>query len=324
MNRMTLVASCLIEALELPGFRCSVDFDHNACFFGEATSLMGPLLAVLCASVVAVSLLGGALPLATVLTHVRLQLYLSFAAGAMLGAAFLHMMPEAVELGSAATLRWVIVGLLTLFFVERFFSFHRHEAPANPGEPRPIHPARHERHGNGGQSVALADLPALENAESTIQGASLHWGAAAFGLAIHTWTGGVALASAVAAEGRVGPAVWGVFVATLVHKPADALTIVSLMLRAGVPRLRAHLVNLGFASMIPAGAAFFWFVLRQSGSEAPLITARCLAFSAGTFLCIALSDLLPELQFHSHDRWKLSVALLLGVGLMALAGGIEG
>jgi zinc and cadmium transporter len=48
-----------------------------------------------------------------------------------------------------------------------------------------------------------------------------------------------------------------------------------------------------------------------------------LAFSAGTFLCIALSDLLPELQFHEHDRWKLSVALLAGLALMALAGQIE-
>ena len=48
-----------------------------------------------------------------------------------------------------------------------------------------------------------------------------------------------------------------------------------------------------------------------------------LAFSAGTFLCIALSDLLPELQFHSHDRLKLSLALLAGFGLMMGASAIE-
>ena len=46
------------------------------------------------------------------------------------------------------------------------------------------------------------------------------------------------------------------------------------------------------------------------------LTAHALAFSAGTFLCIALSDLLPELQFHTHDRIKLSVALLAGFVLM--------
>jgi zinc and cadmium transporter len=32
---------------------------------------------------------------------------------------------------------------------------------------------------------------------------------------------------------------------------------------------------------------------------------------------------LPELQFHSHDRLKLSVALLLGVGIAVLIGMIE-
>jgi zinc and cadmium transporter len=51
--------------------------------------------------------------------------------------------------------------------------------------------------------------------------------------------------------------------------------------------------------------------------------AGALAFSAGTFLCIALSDLLPELQFHSHDRLKLSIALLAGFALMAVTAELE-
>ena len=135
----------------------------------------------------------------------------------------------------------------------------------------------------------------------------------------------MALASAVA-SGKGGltnlnAAAWGVFIATLVHKPADAMTIVSLMLRAGVPRLRAHVVNLCFSLMIPAGALLFFVGLRWLGpAAAGPFTARVLAFSAGTFLCIALSDLLPELQFHAHDRLKLSIALLAGFALMAVAG----
>ena len=283
---------------------------------------MVPLLAVLCAAVVTVSLLGGALPLATVLTHIRLQIYLSFAAGAMLGAAFFHMMPEAVELGSPAVLNWVAAGLLGLFFVERFFAFHHHEAPADPLEPCPTHPHDHSHEHGGGHSAGLVGAEAPGVGAAT-KGAALNSGAAALGLAVHTLTGGIALASVVEAEGGMGPGAWGVFLATLVHKPADALTIVSLMLRAGVPRLHAHLANLGFALMIPLGAAIFWFGLRHWGPSSPLLTARCLAFSAGTFLCIALSDLLPELQFHAHDRWKLSAALLAGVLLMAVAGTLE-
>src|SRR5271157_2172228 len=84
-----------------------------------------------CALIVGVSLLGGMLPLATVLNHTRLQIYLSFSAGSMLGAAFFHMLPETVRMGSPETLRWSAVGLLALFFLERFFSFHHHE-PQNP------------------------------------------------------------------------------------------------------------------------------------------------------------------------------------------------
>ena len=31
--------------------------------------------------------------------------------------------------------------------------------------------------------------------------------------------------------------------------------------------------------------------------------------------CIALSDLLPEIHFHRHDRGKLIVSLLVGISL---------
>jgi zinc and cadmium transporter len=151
---------------------------------------------------------------------------------------------------------------------------------------------------------------------------AMRWGPAAIGLAVHSLVGGVALASAVQADFRVGRgalgAGLGVFVATLVHKPADALTITALMLESGAARRYTHLVNLAFALMIPAGVVLFWFGTRlilpiSSGS----LTSAALAFSAGTFLCIALSDLLPELQFHSHDRFQLSAALLAGFALMA-------
>jgi zinc and cadmium transporter len=53
------------------------------------------------------------------------------------------------------------------------------------------------------------------------------------------------------------------------------------------------------------------------------IVGCALAFSAGVFVCIALSDLLPEIEFHSHDRVKLSLALLLGVGAAYAIGFLE-
>ena len=283
---------------------------------------MAITLGAFCLAILTVSILGGLLPLATVLNHTRLQVYLSFSAGTMLGAAFFHMMPEAIRVGSVATIHWAAFGLLGLFFLERFFSFHHHE-------PRAHGPVTHRN--EEGVKDTRRDLAADYTAAGSGANSSpvtrsaaraLPWGSAAFGLIIHSLIGGVALASAVAADFKIraglGSAGLGVFIATLVHKPADALTITSLMLRGGSSRWSALLVNFGFGLMIPAGVAFF--ALGMGGfrsSSASSWTASALAFSAGTFLCIALSDLLPELQFHSHDRLKLSVALLTGFALMA-------
>ena len=82
-------------------------------------------------------------------------------------------------------------------------------------------------------------------------------------------------------------------------------------------RGKVALVQLGFAAMVPVGAAAF---LVTSGAIATdlqnQLTGAALAFSAGTFLFIALSDLLPEVQFHSHDRVPLFLSLVFGVVLM--------
>ena len=279
-------------------------------------------LGLSCLSVVLVSLLGGLLPLVSTLTHTRLQLYLSFAAGTMLGAAFFHMMPEAVASGSATTLRWAAGGLTALFLLERFFAFHHHEAPAS-GDGNDHAHDRHD-HGHGHDHEHATDAQ-----RARVEAPTLNWAAAAVGLAVHSLIGGVALASAVvtdyAVRGGFGAASWGVLLATVVHKPADSLTVVSLMLRARSPQWLAHVVNLGFSLMIPIGVALFLVgVLLLDAPTSGALTASALAFSAGTFLCIALSDLLPELHFHSHDRTKLSVAFLLGLGLMLVSSFGEG
>lgn len=280
-------------------------------------------LTAFCTGIVIVSWLGGVLPLSVMLNHTRLQIYLSFSAGAMLGAAFFHMMPEAVRVGSPETLYWTALGLLALFFLERFFSYHHHEV---------LDPHA----GAGPTGLPVADPPAAaapaiagdhhEASDGHPQGhgssGAMHWAPAAIGLAVHSLVGGIALASAVAADFQVGRgalgAGLGVFVATLVHKPADALTVTALMLGSGAPRRFTHFINLAFALMIPAGVGLFWIGTSTIVPVSPgQWTAIALAFSAGTFLCIALSDLLPELQFHSHDRLPLSVALLAGFALMA-------
>ena len=108
----------------------------------------------------------------------------------------------------------------------------------------------------------------------------------------------------------------GVATAIALHKPMDSLSIASLMTAGGASAGRKSLVNLAYALLCPLGAALLHLGVMGWGASTDgsvLIVPYTLALAAGMFLTIALSDLLPEMQFHSHNRVRLSVALLLGV-----------
>lgn len=246
-------------------------------------------LAVYCVLVVLASLLGGALPSRLHLTHTRLQVTVSFVAGLMLGVALLHMIPHAAHYTSIdGTARWAVVGLLVMFFLIRLFHFHEHEVAMGHGE---------------GEEAPLSPAPPHPH--------SLGWVGVAVGLSIHSAVDGVALASSTLAE--EGPfAGVGTFLAVFLHKPLDALAITSLMAASGWPSRTRRLVNVGFALICPLGAALF---VIGAGTGSAALLGAALAFAAGAFLCISLGDLLPELQFHRHDRLKLSLALIAGVAL---------
>jgi zinc and cadmium transporter len=132
-----------------------------------------------------------------------------------------------------------------------------------------------------------------------------------------TPSGRHALGSAVLGQETPKDLGLAVFLATVLHKPADSLTISTLLIKAGTQRSRTLVVQFCFALLIPIGVLMFH--LGQSAIASHVgnaFTGSVLAFSAGTFICIALSDLLPEVQFHSHDRMKLFLAFILGAVLM--------
>ncbi|MFO1062288.1 MAG: ZIP family metal transporter [Pirellulales bacterium] len=147
----------------------------------------------------------------------------------------------------------------------------------------------------------------------------------AFRPGLHTLLDGMAMAAAVTTDslhGHVGVlAGFGTFLAVFLHKPLDAVSITSLM--SGTTATKRLAVNLGFALMCPIGAFLFWCGADFSG-QAGVFAGWALAFSAGVFLCISLSDLLPEMEFHSHNRIPLSIALLLGIAVAWGIGLVEG
>ena len=283
------------------------------------------LLAFYCALIILASLVGGWLPSCVRLTHTRVQVATSFVAGLMLGVAMLHLAPHAWEQFHSAgpTMSWLLGGFLTMFFVQRYLHFHHHDVPDDALETQLEEKgwtgARHEQ-GEPVGGLTLADKSARH----------LSWLGAAFGLTLHTLLDGVALGAGVELDRRAGDTHglvgFGTFLVVFLHKPFDALAVGTLLALGRTSTSLRHWVNGLFALANPVGLLLFYLGAGQFTQAAPHFLGAMLAFAAGTFLSIATSDLLPELQFHAHDRGKLSLALVAGVAISALIGvvGIAG
>ncbi len=279
------------------------------------------VLALYCVLILLASLAGGLIPLFINLTHRRMQLAISFVAGLMLGIAVLHMLPHALmTIPAMSAARWLILGLLVMFFLERFFCFHHHDAPQqNP--PVEGH-ADEETSSNHNHSHTCSHTHDDGHGQSHEH--RLGWYGAAVGLTVHSVINGVALAATMNSQtladahaGGLGAWLPGlaVFLVIVLHKPFDSLTLGTLMAAGGRSVLSRHLVNGLFALAVPIGAVLFQLGLATISIQHSTFVGATVAFSAGVFLVISLSDLLPELQFHHHDRVALSTALLLGVTL---------
>ena len=279
------------------------------------------LLAVYCALIVLASLAGGWLPLLVRITHARMQIMMSCVAGLMLGVALFHLLPHSfAETGSLdQSIAWLMVGLLLMFFLIRAFHFHQHDVIDDPDDgDGPTHSGHSHDHDHD------HDHP---HSHGHGRPHNLSWLGVALGLSLHTLIDGLALAASVAADSAHNSDSMflgiGTFLAIALHKPLDAMSITSLMRAAGWSVGWRQAINTGFALMVPLGAALFTLSIVQFTDSASTILGCALGFAAGVFLCISLSDLLPELQFHAHDRVKLSVALLLGVAVAYGIGFLE-
>lgn len=267
------------------------------------------LLTYYCAAIVAVSVAGGLLPKWLPMTHRRTELVVSFVAGTMLGVAVLHLLPHALATtgDSAASpstvMRWVLAGFLAMFLIERFFCFHHHDLDEEESADGHSHHACGHDHSHSEHSLS--------------------WSGAAMGLTLHSLLAGVALAASVRhAPDGASLAGLGAFLAIVLHKPLDAMTIAVLMRHGGWSTGAQAAANAAFAAAVPLGVALYHVGVAPPGEGGPGFAAG-LAFSAGVFLCVSMSDLLPELQFHDHDRVVLSIALVAGLAVAEVAGRVE-
>lgn len=281
-----------------------------------------------CSLAILAALAGGWLPMVVRFTHRLSQLVLSFVSGLMLGVAMFVLLPHALEADGSIDRAMIamVAGLLVMFGMLRAFHFHQHGPVATVPQTTL-------------DCVTQGGLPILDTTPHTLDHDHSHdhshdhdhggcghaghhhdhklsWLGVGFGLSVHTFLDGVMLAASVQADALLHSNGWlglGAFLAIVLHKPLDSMAISSLMAVGGWSLGMRQLVNFGFSLTIPLGALVFSLTLGQFDSHQGTVVAIALAFSAGALLCIALADLLPEIQFHDHDRLALSALLLAGV-----------
>ena len=124
------------------------------------------------------------------------------------------------------------------------------------------------------------------------------------GISLHSLVDGLALGASLN-DVRLS---FVVFLAILFHKIPYAFSLGSLLCLGDHSRNRIVALILAFAVLTPLGAVLTWMAARTLPES---MLGWALGFSAGNFLFIATSDLLPQLKLHDR-RAKMQLVYLLG------------
>src|SRR5262249_50735497 len=171
-------------------------YTHGFARFGQESG-MSPngYLTLYCVLILIGALAGAYLPFFGHMTHGKLQIYLSTAAGVMLGASFFHIMPDAMELAGPTFGWFMALGAVGLFGIERFIAPHSHEVSKPNGEKHDH--KHHDEHGceHGHDHTEFAKAATLAKEPHPAAPSVAGW-AAVLGLTIHTFMNGFGLGGA--------------------------------------------------------------------------------------------------------------------------------
>jgi ZIP family zinc transporter/zinc and cadmium transporter len=194
-----------------------------------------------------------------------ISLFVAFGAGFMLSVAFVEVVPEALARGGSAAAVYVLAGYLLVHLTQHTATQHFHF-----GE---------ETH----EVTRMAGVSAL------------------FGLLLHTFFDGVAIASGFAVSDQLGLLL---FLAILFHKLPEGVTISSLYI-AGGGRAGAAVASAGLLGLATVAGVLLTDTMG-------FLSAHGLALAGGVTIYVAASNLVPE--FQGKSGWSLPLAFFLGAG----------
>jgi zinc and cadmium transporter len=204
--------------------------------------------------------------------HSYLKYFVALGAGFMLAAATIEIIPESFALRGRSAAYLILAGYLIIHFFEHTVTPHFHFGEETHSE----------------QFVA------------THKGYSV-----LFGLVIHTFFDGIAIASGFIISNALG---WVIFLAIFLHKIPEGFTVASVMLASGRSRW------LAWGASVLLGAATFAGVLTMAVLRRHVSVG--LPLSGGVTIYVAASDLMPEVN--REPGVKMALVVLLGVAVFLL------
>ncbi len=239
-------------------------------------SLLGGILSVIAAALFALNARGQ-----------YLGALVSYAIGALLGAVFLDILPEAIRLtpNVTAVSGTVLLGILLFFTLEKVLIWrHCHHEHCEVHEP---HEATAHDHGRSGTMVIVGDT-------------------------FHNFVDGIIIAAAFLADMHLGIVT---ALAIIAHEIPQEVGDFAVLLNSGYTKLRAFQMNLisSFATLV--GGTLGYFALQGMQSLVPFL----LALASSSMIYIAVADLIPGLHKRTRMSDTVQQVLLISAGVATVA-----
>jgi zinc and cadmium transporter len=255
------------------------------------TTLLWIILATLVSGVLSVLAAGTFLALPAKQREGILPHLVSFATGALLGAALLALIPHAVLGAGSERVHQVGIALIAgiaLFFVLEKFLLWRH---------------CHDDHCDEHTVTAQQHEHARRKASGSL---------VLIGDAIHNVLDGVLIAAAFLTDVHLGIVT---ALAIMAHEIPQEVGNFAVLLHSGVTRRRAVVLNLLTSLSAVIGGVIGYFALEKALAALPF----ALAVAASSLLYVAVADLIPGLHRKIDPKSSVTQVLLIGLGIALIA-----
>jgi zinc and cadmium transporter len=240
---------------------------------------------ILAASVAGGTLSAGLAAFSLLLRATWVPMLVSYAIGALLGAAFLEIIPHAFEAGSARQAAFAILGGIFGFFVLEKLLLWRHCHTENC-EVHDRHAAAHDQ-GRSGALIMVGDT-------------------------VHNFVDGVLIAAAFLDSTELGIVAAAAIIA---HEIPQEVGDFLILLHSGYSRGQALAVNLLSSTATLAGGVLGYYGLQFARQWETAL----LGFIAASMVYVAVADLIPGLHRRPELRDTAFQALLIALGIGSIA-----